>query len=171
MLIGAASIIAAVVAFGRVARPNKRPGAASGDAISAPVERLQPVERPSPVEPKATRVKPLLPPTPGAVPKAPVPTEPDPRELTDAPAILATLHDLAASDPQLSLKWAREALERFPDSPNASEFEWNVVKALFNMGRIEDAKDEAQMMVQKYPDSYFTGDVEHHLLNPPPNPP
>jgi hypothetical protein len=81
------------------------------------------------------------------------------------------LHDQGPSDPPLSLKLAREALERFPDSPNAPEFDWNLVKALFNMGRIEDAKDEARIMARRYPGSYFTGDVDHHLLNPIPNPP
>lgn len=85
-------------------------------------------------------------------------------------ALLTTLHELAASDPPLSLKLAREAADRFPDSPNAPEFEWNVVKALFNMSRLEEAKDEARIMLWKYPDNYYTGDVVHHLLNPPPNP-
>ncbi len=79
------------------------------------------------------------------------------------------LHDLAASDPAQSLTLAREALARFPDSANATEFEWNAVKALFNMGRIEDAKDEARIMVRHYPESDFTVDVERHLLNPQPN--
>ena len=93
-----------------------------------------------------------------------------PGEILDEPQALATLHDLAGSDPPRSLKLAKEAVERFPDSPDAPEFEWNVVKALFNMGRLEEAKDEARVMVQEYPGSYFAGDVDHHLLHPPPNP-
>jgi hypothetical protein len=88
----------------------------------------------------------------------------------DEPSLLTELHDLAASNPPLSLKLAREAVERFPDSPNAPEFEWNVVKALFNMRHLEDAEDEARIMVAKYPNNPFTGDVVHHLLNHPPNP-
>lgn len=88
----------------------------------------------------------------------------------DEAAALAQLHDLAASDPPLSLKIARDAVDRFPDSPDAPEFEWNVVKALFNMGRLEDAEAEARVMLARYPGSHFTGDVVHHLLNHPPNP-
>jgi hypothetical protein len=88
----------------------------------------------------------------------------------DEQSLLTDLRDLAASDPPRSLKTAREAVERFPDSPNAPEFEWNVVKALFNMRQLEDAEDEARIMVARFPDNPFTGDVVHHLLNHPPNP-
>jgi hypothetical protein len=88
----------------------------------------------------------------------------------DESSLLTELRELAASDPSLSLKLAKEAINRFPDSPNAPEFEWNVVKALFNMRQLEDAEREARTMVAKYPDNYFTGDVVHHLLNHPPNP-
>ena len=83
---------------------------------------------------------------------------------------MAKLHDLAASDPPLSLQLAREAVARFPDSPNAPEFEWNVVKALANMEHYKEAKDEARIMVKKYPGNNFAADVDRHLLNHPPNP-
>jgi len=83
---------------------------------------------------------------------------------------MTKLHDLAASDPPLSLRLAKEALNRFPDSSNAPEFNWNLVKALFNMGRVEEAQKEARVMVSKYPGNYFAADVDHHLLNHPPNP-
>jgi hypothetical protein len=85
-------------------------------------------------------------------------------------ALLAKLHDLGIVDPPLSLQLAREAVSRFPDSPNAPEFSWNVTKALVNMGRRDEAMEEARLMVKKYPGNYFAGDVEHHLLNHPPNP-
>lgn len=88
----------------------------------------------------------------------------------DEASLLSTLHELAAADPPQSLRLARQAVNRFPDSPDAPEFQWNVVKALFNMGRLDEAKDEARAMLGKYPNSSFTGDVIHHLLNPPPNP-
>jgi hypothetical protein len=98
------------------------------------------------------------------------PLEPNADKPLNEQSLLAELRDLAASDPPLSLKLARGAVERFPDSPNAPEFEWNVVKALFNMRQLDDAEHEAQTMVAKYPDNHFTGDVVHHLLNHPPNP-
>lgn len=86
-------------------------------------------------------------------------------------AALEKLRSLAASDPPQSLQLAREALQRFPQSSNAPEFAWNVVKALFNMDQLEEATAEARIMLRKYPGSYFANDVDHHLLNHPPNPP
>ncbi len=100
----------------------------------------------------------------------PVVVERDTRELLDEASLLSSLHELAAADPPQSLRLARRAVNRFPDSPHAPEFQWNVVKALFNMGRLDEAKNEARAMLGKYPNSSFTGDVIHHLLNPPPNP-
>jgi len=91
-------------------------------------------------------------------------------EHSDEASLLSELHELAATDPPESLRLARQAVNRFPDSPNASEFQWNVVKALFNLGRLDEAKNEARTMLVQYPKSSFTGDVIHHLLNPPPNP-
>jgi hypothetical protein len=100
----------------------------------------------------------------------PAPVEPSADKPLDEQSLLTALQDLAASDPPLSLKLAKEGVERFPDSPNAPEFEWNVVKALFNMRQLEDAEHEARIMVAKYPNDHLTGDVVHHLLNHPPNP-
>src|SRR3954470_24330030 len=88
----------------------------------------------------------------------------------DEASLLSELHELAAADPAKSLRLARQAVDRFPESPNAAEFQWNVVKALFNLGRLDEAKNEARAMLVQYPKSSFTGDVIHHLLNPPPNP-
>jgi hypothetical protein len=94
----------------------------------------------------------------------------DTRGPPDEASLLAQLHELAGSDPELSLRLAREAVNRFPDSPDAPELEWNVVKALFNLRRLDEAEAEARVMLSKYPDSSFTGDVVHHLLHHPPNP-
>jgi TolA-binding protein len=87
-----------------------------------------------------------------------------------ATSLMAKLHELAASDPPLSLRLAKEAVARFPDSPDAPEFEWNVVKALANMERYKEAEDEARIMIKKYPGSDFSADVDRHLLNHPPKP-
>jgi hypothetical protein len=171
----AACVIAAGLAARALARHEDRPEAALVDTPPMPpettpatVETFDPGARHF-AEPTARgsehRPVPALP----ATPAVPAPAKPEDREALDDTAILARLHDLAASNPEQSLRWAREALERFPSSAKAPEFEWNVVKALFNMGRLEDARDEARVMVRKYPDSDFTGDVERHLLNPQPN--
>jgi hypothetical protein len=108
-------------------------------------------------------------PAAAARPAAQAPMQPDAAKPSDEET-LAQLHELAGSDPDLSLKIARDAVNRFPDSPNAPEFEWNVVKALFNQRRLGEAEAEARIMLSRYPDSSFTGDVVHHLLNHPPNP-
>ncbi len=139
--------------------------------------------RPAPVaEPAASEPAPSVPETAQVEPHPserttavarsdlPAPAEPKGDKPLDEPSLLTELQDLAASDPPRSLKLAREAVARFPDSPNAPEFEWNVVKALFNMRRIDDAEQEARVMVARYPGNHFTGDVVHHLLNHPPNP-
>jgi hypothetical protein len=125
-----------------------------------------------PAPPETAEVKPHPAPrtTVVAPPALPAAVEPNVDKPLDERSLLTELQELAASDPPLSLKLAKEAVERFPDSPNAPEFEWNVVKALFNMRQLDEAEHEARTMVAKYPDNHFTGDVVHHLLNHPPNP-
>jgi hypothetical protein len=139
--------------------------------VPAPVAELTASE-PSPSQPETAEVEPHPAARTDVVarPALPPPVVLNADKPLDEHSLLAELQDLAASDPPRSLKLAREAVERFPDSPNAPEFEWNVVKALFNMRQLEDAEREARIMVAKYPDNHFTGDVVHHLLNHPPNP-
>ncbi len=143
VVIGAASIIALAVVLGVFALRGMR-------STPAPHEEPDPVAEPAPAEPTAADVKlaPRLVPTLVAQPRVRASAEPDARNRLDETSLLAKLHDLAALDPPLSLKLAREAVDRFPDSPNAPEFEWNVVKALFNMGHLEEAKDEAQYALE-----------------------
>ena len=141
-------------------------------SVPAPIETQDPImaaPRPAPSEP-AVKAPPLLPQALPTGPRLRTATEPAGGKPLDETSLMTKLHDLAASDPPLSLRLAKEALDRFPDSPNAPEFNWNLVKALFNMGRLEEAQKEARVMVSKYPGNYFAGDVDHHLLNHPPNP-
>jgi hypothetical protein len=147
-------------------KKDKRP-------IPAAPDEPDPVTGPASSEHRAVDRKPEPRPhaTAAARPAVRAPVEPDAGKPLDEASLLAQLHELAASNPPLSLKLARQAVNRFPDSPNAPEFEWNVVKALFNLRQLKDAEDEARIMLSKYPESYFTGDVVHHLLNHPPNPP
>ena len=144
------------------------------DALPLPVRPDEPDAVPAPAlsESKPADKKPALRPPAAAVPPAEAQArkEPDARKPAEEESLLSQLHELAGSNPTVSLKIAREAVNRFPDSPDAPEFEWNVVKALFNLGRLEDAEAEARIMLARYPGSYFTGDVVHHLLNHPPNP-
>ena len=141
-------------------------------SVPAPIETEEPIMAatpPAPSEP-AAKALPVLPPALSTGPRLPMATEPAAGKPIDETSLMTKLHDLAASDPPLSLRLAKEALNRFPDSSNAPEFNWNLVKALFNMGRVEEAQKEARVMVSKYPGNYFAADVDHHLLNHPPNP-
>jgi hypothetical protein len=138
----------------------------------APIETPDPAVAAAPPAPGEPTAKPLppLPATLATAPRLRVATKPDAVKPLDEMSLMTKLHDLAASDPSLSLRVAKEALDRFPDSPNAPEFNWNLVKALYNMGRVEEAQEEARVMIAKYPGNYFAADVDHHLLNHPPNP-
>ena len=141
-------------------------------SVPAPIEAQDPIVAATPPAPSEPPAKPL-PPVPAALATAPrlrIATKPDADKPLDETSLMTKLHDLAASDPSLSLRLAKEALVRFPDSPNAPEFNWNLVKALYNMGSVEEAREEARMMIAKYPGNYFAADVDHHLLNHPPNP-
>lgn len=153
--IGVASAIAlaALVFLGVQGRPPKSASRALRDAPSA-----ETVQRDAVVT--------AVPTADAGIPSTARATEP---RLNES-ALLEQLRELAASDPPQSLRLAREALARSPASPNAPEFEWNVVKALFNMRRIDEAKQEARIMLYRYPGNSFSADVDHHLLNHPPNP-
>jgi hypothetical protein len=163
--IGSASAIALAVVLGVFFPRDKT-------AATAVPEGAESVAEPPSAEPNAAETKshPRLLTTRGAAPTPRSPAGSDAGKLLDEASLLTKLHDLGISDPPLSLKLAKEAVDRFPDSPSAPEFEWNVVKALFNMGRLEDAKDEARIMLWKYPNSDFTVDVDRHLLHTQPNP-
>jgi len=163
-VLATACAIALAAVLGFVALRDKRPKPQSPETLAAVVE-------PALLDPTADAAPhPHLLPSSVASPTQSASALPIAEKRLDEASLLTRLHDLAASDPPLSLKLAKEAVDRFPDSPNAPEFRWNVVKALFNMGQLEEAKDEARIMLWRYPDNYYTGDVVHHLLNPPPNP-
>jgi hypothetical protein len=165
IVVAAAGVIALAAIFAVFALRDGQPS-------QSPAKAPSPVPVAMPSAPTPVAAKPL---SPVAAPMAVGPrlrksAEREAGKRLDEASLLTKLHDLAASDPPLSLQLAREAVARFPDSPNAPEFAWNVAKSLFNMGRREEAEEEARVMVRKYPGNYFAGDVEHHLLNHPPNP-
>ncbi len=169
LVLGAAAIALATV-FGVFAHDDQR----GKRAVPAPSETQESITEPIPsVPPEAVREPlPALPaPVPTAAPSPRKPAEPPAPERLDEASLITRLHDLAASDPPESLKLARDARARFPDSAHAPEFEWNVVKALANMDRYQEAEEEARGMLEKYPDNPLSVDVEHHVLNHPPNPP
>lgn len=175
VVIGATSLVATALLFGALVRlhhtkvepatDRASPATTSvaGDPALGSVARH--VE---PLDPGGRHVEPLRAIAEAAVePHSPAQDE---AALPDDASVLARLHELAASDPEQSLRLARAALERSPSGPSAPELDWNVVKSLYNMGRVEEATDEARAMVRNYPDSEFSSDVGRHLLYPQPNP-
>jgi hypothetical protein len=156
-ILGALAIIALLAILGALALHHKPPSA---------------VEKQEPLVTTATEnldTPAML--APDAASKGVFPRRPPVGRAADAPltpaALLAKLHDLAASDPASSLRLAKEALARFPDSPDAPEFEWTVVRSLINLQRFDEARDEARSMIKKYPGTSWSSDVQRHVLSNP----
>jgi hypothetical protein len=87
---------------------------------------------------------------------------------SDDSSSMDQLRELLIKDPELGLKETREALEREPDGPNAAEQTSMVVKALVGLGRFDEARREAEVMVKKFPGTRWAEDVERHVLTHPP---
>lgn len=84
--------------------------------------------------------------------------------LLDEISLMQNLDRLGESDPAVSLRLARDGNARFPRSADAAQRAWIVVKALVNMKRFEEAKNEASVMVDKYRGTTWAADVARHLL-------
>ena len=163
IFLGTLTVIALLVGLGALALHRKHP---------SPAEKQAPVVATSPAA--------KLDATPRSVPAMPAPDASskglahrrppagkDAGALLTEIALLAKLHDLAASDPALSLRLAKEALARFPDSPDAPEFEWTVVRSLSSLQRFDEARKEAVFMIKKYPGTSWSSDVQRHVLSNP----
>jgi TolA-binding protein len=84
--------------------------------------------------------------------------------LVSEAALMVRLHQLAETNPPLSLELARQGNARFPHSPDAPERAFIVAKSLVDMGRFKEAQQEARQMLKDYPNDPHTLDVERHLL-------
>jgi hypothetical protein len=85
--------------------------------------------------------------------------------------IMAQLRELSGSNPALTLELAREGNRRFKHSSDAPERASDIVKALLNIDRREEARTEALKMEEEYPGSSWTADVHRHMfVNPPTHP-
>ena len=84
---------------------------------------------------------------------------------------MTQLRDLSGSNPDLSLRLAREGNHRFKDSPDEAERWWYVVRSLMNLSRQDEARAEARILIDRYPASDWAQDVHRHLfVNPPTHP-
>jgi hypothetical protein len=84
------------------------------------------------------------------------------RPTLDEAPLLARLQSVQESDPSLAYDLAREGRRRFPASANAPEWAARVVKSLALLGRLSEARREAEIMVNAYPESPWTREVEAH---------
>jgi hypothetical protein len=165
LVVVAATFVAIVGAVMVALAWRSRKAAAVEEAVAEPA-------RPAPPSPPEV-------PAPTAAaqpPAAPLPAPPNPDKAATAPprgeaALMAQLRDLSGSDPELSLRLAREGNRRFKDSPDEPERWWYVVRSLMNLSRPDEARGEARALIDKYPTSDWAQDVRRHLfVNPPTHP-
>jgi hypothetical protein len=108
-------------------------------------------------------------PRPPAPPPASVKPSPPPRP-TEA-AVMTKLRDLSGTHPELSLKLARDGNREFANGPGEAERRWYVVRSLIDLGRRDEARAEARVLIDRYPTSDWAQDVHRHLfVNPPTDP-
>jgi hypothetical protein len=150
-----------------VSREEPLPRAVSGVKPSSSNVELSP----SPVEDRVSPVE-ARPPNPAATERATIsvvsaqPKPPEAEQNTEA-HVMAKLRELQGSDPLLSLTLAREANQRFPDSPDAPERAWFEARALVDLQRFAEAQQLARDMGDRYPRTSWTDDVQRHLLTHP----
>jgi hypothetical protein len=77
---------------------------------------------------------------------------------------MAQLRALGTTAPERALELARVGNALFPNTPDAAERAWFVVRSLDSLGRFHEARDEARRMVERYPGSSWAADVERHTL-------
>ncbi|HVV53426.1 MAG TPA: hypothetical protein VHO06_27460 [Polyangia bacterium] len=144
-----------VLAMGAlVARGGPRGGDRTGDKSGAPGGGTTP-EGAAPVPTRGPDV------APAAL------TRRDVAALVSEASLMVKLHQLAETNPPLSLELARRGNARFPHSADAPERAFIVVKSLVDMGRFNEAQQEARRMLKDYPNDPHTNDVERHLLSIP----
>ena len=166
IVLGALAIIALLAVLGALALHSNRPSSVDRQEPAASTPSAMNLD----VAPRTMPTVPAMPApdasTKGVAHRRPATGKDDGVLLTSA-ALLAKLHDLAASDPDSSLRLAKEALARFPDSPDAPEFEWYAIRSLSNLARFDEARNEAHVMLKKYPGTSWSSDVQRHVLSNP----
>jgi hypothetical protein len=166
---GAVTLIGVCAAALGIGALVARGGPRSGDGTRKPE-----VATPAPTEVAAPPTAPAEAQTPAHDAEA-VATDARPPALTakelaamvNEAALMVRLHEIAETDPPLSLRLAREGNARFPHTPDAAERAFIVVKSLVDMTRFKEAQDEARKMLKDYPNDPHTLDVERHLLSNP----
>lgn len=108
---------------------------------------------PAPVE--STRVR-----TPLPVVEPP----PAPKARGDEPRSISELRTLRLTDPEAARRLAERYNAEAPDSADAPERAWIIVRTLDDQRRFHEAREAARAMVERYPGTSWTNDVERHTL-------
>jgi len=151
-------VVVAAIAYFLLRRPLE-----TADEVDTEL-RVRPAEAPGPPAPGPT-VAPATESGVNAPAVAPPTTARPPAPAAgDDLVAMETLRELLNSEPRRAIELARQANKRAPDSPDAAERAWIVVKALASLKRFHEARDEAAAMVGKYPDSSWAMDAKRHML-------
>jgi hypothetical protein len=89
-------------------------------------------------------------------------TTPPPPAKSEDEAQLEQTRRASEGNPALALELARDGRQRYPASPHDDERARIVVRALAQQGRLSEARGEAETMVNRYPDSPWSREVEQH---------
>jgi hypothetical protein len=80
----------------------------------------------------------------------------------DEATLMAAMRDAETTMPGIALELAREGERRFPDSADAAERAAAAVKCLARLGRVPEARGEAEIMVNRYAGTTWALEVERH---------
>jgi len=153
------AIVSIVGLFGYLLRDERKPVAPPRAAAAAvPVPEHEREQEANPETTPARLVTQSPAPAPAPAPAPTLPTALDER------SIMSALRALGPEDAERVLQLAREGNVRFPNGPDAAERSWTIAKALTTLQRFHEARDEAQLTVQRYPGTTWAQDVERHLL-------
>jgi hypothetical protein len=152
-------LLIAGIGGGYVLLQNRRSGGARRDSAvhGSAGASAKPIDREAPKPESAPKAQ-------SAGKAAAKPPEQSNGKPLEEPALMAKLRELTARDPESALRLAREANERFPNSQDAAERAWIVVKSLDNLKRFHEGQAEARIMVERYRGTSWAADVERHTL-------
>jgi hypothetical protein len=145
-----------------------RPPAETGATPAKPAHRAAPVIASPPPSPVARRPD-SPPPRPSSLASPPTPARPAPAA-PSAPAaapldevrLMKRLREIKESDSALAVELAREGNRRFPESADAPERASILIHALVALDRANEARGEAEDMVNRYANSTWVREVERY---------
>lgn len=155
----AAAAAAVLVAIGAAVAMSV--GGRSAEDARGAVRKVSASDQEQPAAPAEERVRAVearrdLP----AAASAPVSPRAPARKAEDEAALMERMRRLRSSDPELAMELAREGNARFPNSAAAPERASIIIHALAELGRLSDARGEAEQMVNEYPDTPWALEIE-----------